>query len=101
MVLLVLRNLVELLQNHGHDVIGCDSAQTRSIVESGLPLLAASLREAGLTLSGGGVSQHTPEQRQESNPGGAQPAPRFNAEHERSASVRTLHVSAGRLDTYA
>ncbi len=80
---------------------GCDSAQTRGIVESGLPLLAASLREAGLTLSGGGVSQHAPEQRQESNPSGAQPERRFSAEPDRSASARTLRVSAGRLDTYA
>jgi flagellar hook-length control protein FliK len=80
---------------------GCDSAQTRGIVESGLPLLAASLREAGLTLSGGGVSQHAPEQRQESNPGGAQHARRFNVEPDAGAALRTLRVSAGRLDTYA
>lgn len=34
---------------------GADSAATRQIIERGLPELAASLREAGFTLSGGGV----------------------------------------------
>ena len=81
---------------------GCDSAQTRGLVEAGLPALAAQLRDAGLTLSGGGVSQHTPGQRQEFNP---------SREHRRPASepdedaatplVRTLRVASGRLDTYA
>jgi flagellar hook-length control protein FliK len=37
---------------------GADSSATRQIIESGLPELAAALREAGFTLSGGGVSQH-------------------------------------------
>jgi flagellar hook-length control protein FliK len=37
---------------------GVDSAATRALVESGLPELAAALREGGLTLTGGGVSQH-------------------------------------------
>ena len=34
---------------------GADSAATRQLIESGLPELAAALREAGFTLSGGGV----------------------------------------------
>lgn len=38
---------------------GADSATTRQVIESGLPELAAALRDAGLTLSGGGVSQHS------------------------------------------
>lgn len=37
---------------------GADSASTRQLIEAGLPELASALREAGLTLSGGGVSQH-------------------------------------------
>ena len=37
---------------------GADSATTRQLIESGLPELASAMREAGLTLSGGGVSQH-------------------------------------------
>jgi flagellar hook-length control protein FliK len=36
---------------------GADSAATRQIIENGLPELAAALREAGFTLSGGGVHQ--------------------------------------------
>jgi len=37
---------------------GADSAATRDLIQAGLPELAASLSEAGLTLTGGGVSQH-------------------------------------------
>lgn len=37
---------------------GADLAQTRQVIEAGWAELAASLREAGFTLSGGGVSQH-------------------------------------------
>lgn len=37
---------------------GADLAATRQAIEAGLPELAAALREAGLTLAGGGVSQH-------------------------------------------
>ena len=37
---------------------GADAAGTRQLIEQSLPDLAAALREAGLTLSGGGVSQH-------------------------------------------
>jgi flagellar hook-length control protein FliK len=43
---------------------GADSASTRQLIESGLPELASALRDAGLTLSGGGVSQHAPQQQQ-------------------------------------
>jgi flagellar hook-length control protein FliK len=38
---------------------GADTAATRQAIESGLPALAGALREAGLTLTGGGVSQHS------------------------------------------
>ena len=37
---------------------GADSANTRELIERGLPELAAALRDAGFTLAGGGVSQH-------------------------------------------
>lgn len=37
---------------------GADAAGTRQLIEHSLPDLAAALREAGLTLTGGGVSQH-------------------------------------------
>lgn len=46
---------------------GADSAATRDLIQAGLPELAAALSEAGLTLAGGGVSQHA---RGGSNEGG-------------------------------
>ncbi len=83
---------------------GCDSAQTRSLVEASLPTLAAALRESGLTLSGGGVSQHTPGQRQDVNPRHEtrrSSAERDTASEVATAQVRTIRVATGRLDTYA
>ena len=38
---------------------GADMATTRQAIEASLPELASALREAGLTLSGGGVSEHS------------------------------------------
>ena len=38
---------------------GADLAATRQAIETGLPELASALRDAGLTLSGGGVSEHS------------------------------------------
>ena len=38
---------------------GADSAATRQAIEAGLPELASALRDAGFTLAGGGVSQHS------------------------------------------
>jgi flagellar hook-length control protein FliK len=49
---------------------GADSALTRQIIESGMPELAGALRDAGLTLTGGGVSQHSGGQRQDANGNG-------------------------------
>lgn len=40
-----------------------ENAETRKVLEQGLPDLAAALREAGLTLSGGGVFQQSSEGR--------------------------------------
>ena len=80
---------------------GADSAQTRQLVETGLPALAAALRDAGLTLTGGGVSQHA---------GGQRPGTRMAANSPARGSVddlddvpraRTLRVSLGHLDAYA
>ncbi len=50
---------------------GADSPLTRQIIESGMPELAGALRDAGLTLTGGGVSQHAGGQRQDGNPDGS------------------------------
>ena len=38
---------------------GADVAATRQAIEAGLPELAGALRDAGFTLTGGGVSQHS------------------------------------------
>jgi len=38
---------------------GADMAATRHAIEAGLPELASALRDAGFTLAGGGVSQHS------------------------------------------
>lgn len=40
-----------------------DQAETRAVLERGLPELASALRDSGLTLSGGGVFQQPREQR--------------------------------------
>jgi flagellar hook-length control protein FliK len=49
---------------------GADSALTRQIIEAGMPELAGALRDAGLTLTGGGVSQHAGGQRQDGSGNG-------------------------------
>ncbi|MEL4181257.1 flagellar hook-length control protein FliK [Roseateles sp. PN1] len=49
-----------------------DNAQTREVLERGLPDLAAALRENGLTLSGGGVFQQQMSQQGQANQGQSQ-----------------------------
>lgn len=49
---------IELDGHQAQVNFGVDNATTRALVEAGLPELASALREAGLTLTGGGVSQH-------------------------------------------
>ncbi len=41
-----------------------DVAATRDVIEASLPALAGALQDAGLTLAGGGVFQHSPGQQQ-------------------------------------
>lgn len=48
---------------------GVESAATRQVLESSLPELASALREAGLTLTGGGVSEHPQGRRDPDHPG--------------------------------
>jgi flagellar hook-length control protein FliK len=62
---------------------GADSPATRSLLESGLPELAAALRDAGFTLSGGGVSQHARQQ------------PNQEAQQAQSAGTRTTPAALG------
>lgn len=85
---------------------GADSAATRQIIESGLPELAASLREAGFTLSGGGVhsqargrEQGDAEGRGERSQGGTRAI--GGSETEVTPRRVVSRVSAGGVDLYA
>ncbi|CAN5919887.1 hypothetical protein BH11PSE8_BH11PSE8_44270 [soil metagenome] len=91
---------------------GADVAATRHAIESGLPELASALRDAGFTLTGGGVSQQASQQQSSSGRGdgrGGDGEGRSRsvsggggsdaAEPSAGASRRT--VSNGGLDLYA
>jgi flagellar hook-length control protein FliK len=83
---------------------GADSFATRQIIESGLPELAAALRDAGFTLSGGGVSQHSRERSDggeaSGRPGGAAS---LDGTGEAASPVRRVNVqlARGAVDLYA
>ena len=82
---------------------GADVAATRQAIETGLPELASALREAGLTLTGGGVSQHSSgrEPGRDQAGGGATRASRGETvAGERVAPLRR-QVVAGGVDLYA
>ena len=86
---------------------GADSAATRDILQAGLPELAAALSQAGLTLAGGGVSQHAhgdanghaPHGQAGERAGGDAEAvdPVAAAQHERSS----LRAALGGVDLFA
>jgi flagellar hook-length control protein FliK len=84
---------------------GVDLAATRAAIERSLPELAAALSDAGLTLTGGGVSQHA---------GGRAPSGDADGSPSRRAGTRshaadgvapalpgTRRVAAGGVDLYA
>ena len=90
---------------------GADVAATRHAIEAGLPELASALREAGFTLTGGGVSQHSRGRHREgASAGGPDPTTRATrtvhlsqlpdlADAVRAAARRTVRL--GGLDLYA
>jgi flagellar hook-length control protein FliK len=82
---------------------GADVAATRQAIESGLPELASALREAGLTLSGGGVSQHARGRGDNGHaPHGApQRDGRGSASTEPTPVATRRRVSDGGVDLYA
>lgn len=86
-----------------HVDFGADSPATRSLIESGLPELAAAMREAGFTLSGGGVSQHARGQQQnDAWPGTRAGTPGAAASREAMAPRQvTARVGQGAVDLYA
>jgi len=90
-----------------HIDFGAQAAATRAAIEASLPELAAALRDAGLTLSGGGVSQHTPgrgDAQRDGSPGDARSATRERATAVAGTNSRPAwrgRVSPGGVDLYA
>ena len=96
---------VQIVVENGqaHVDFGADLAATRQAIENGLPELASALRDAGLTLTGGGVSQHArgrgdPSAETGPNPGRGR---RAGDDAEPIAPVRARHVALGGVDLYA
>ena len=89
-----------------HIDFGAQAAATRAAIEASLPELAAALRDAGLTLAGGGVSQQTSGRGDDARQGGSD---RRDAGGARTAAVEPGaarpgwrgRVSAGGVDLYA
>lgn len=90
-----------------HIDFGAQAAATRAAIEASLPELAAALRDAGLTLSGGGVSQHTPGRGDAGRDGSPDGAASTTREREASATGTSSRpawrgrVTAGGVDLYA
>ncbi len=82
---------------------GADSAATRQIIETGLPELAAALRDAGFTLSGGGVHSQARGRGDGNEGSGGSPSGHNGSSAEAEVTTRhsTARVSAGGVDLYA
>ena len=90
---------------------GADLAATRHAIEAGMPALASALRDAGFTLAGGGVSQHSRGRgdngdAREQKVNGTRSARRLAdaAKSDIEAAARTITrrtVRLGGLDLYA
>lgn len=87
---------------------GADALDTRKAIEAGLPELATALRDAGLTLTGGGVSQHSSRQQPGDAPGerhGPDSGVRAGADDtvagEAPNGVVRRRVALGGVDLYA
>jgi flagellar hook-length control protein FliK len=70
-----------------------DVAGTRDALEASLPELAGALREAGLTLVGGGVSQHAPQSQHGARGDAGAGAP-ARGEHEREGGAAAADLAA-------
>ncbi|MEO8154823.1 MAG: flagellar hook-length control protein FliK [Rhizobacter sp.] len=82
---------------------GADSAATRQIIEGGLPELAAALRDAGFTLSGGGVHSQAQGRGEGGAASGGDGSGQKSSSTENEITTRrmTARVSAGGVDLYA
>ena len=84
---------------------GADALATRQAIEASLPELAGALREAGMTLQGGGVSQHARDPGGESKAAEGSAAARGIVRSEDDArpapAARQRLVAAGGVDVYA
>ncbi|HZW75288.1 MAG TPA: flagellar hook-length control protein FliK, partial [Caldimonas sp.] len=85
---------------------GVDLAATRHAIEQGLPELASALRDAGLTLAGGGVSQHAgsrPRGDADSSDAAARTHAPVAATSPAAATARAVRhrIAAGGVDLYA
>ena len=84
---------------------GADVAATRQVIEAGMPELAGALRDAGFTLAGGGVSQHSGGRHGSPHtPGDTGNGGRRTAEAESTAAQpapQRRKVAAGGVDLYA
>lgn len=85
---------------------GAQAAATRAAIEASLPELAAALRDAGLTLAGGGVSQHGAGRGDDTRQ--REPGARGDSRERGNAADATAsrptwrgRVSAGGVDLYA
>lgn len=79
---------------------GADSFATRQVIEAGLPELAAALRDAGFTLSGGGVSQQSRGQSQEQGQSHGV-MPRGSEKDEVPTRPVSVRMRQGGVDLYA
>lgn len=86
---------------------GAQALATRAAIEASLPELAAALRDAGLTLAGGGVSQHAGQRgdrQRDGDAGAARPALPGRADSVSAAPARPAWRSRsgpGGVDLYA
>ena len=86
---------------------GADMAATRHAIEAGLPELAGALRDAGFTLTGGGVSQHAhgrgDERGQRGEAGHGTRRTTSSESGTEAAAQRVVRrtVAAGGVDLYA
>ena len=98
---------ITLEGTQAHVEFGADLAATRQAIENGLPALASALRDAGFTLAGGGVAQHSRSGAGRDERGtpdeGRSGARHGHAIEATPATVqRSSHrVAAGAIDLYA